>query len=80
MQVNVLVAPKLAPVFSLKGSCTHQKLSQTLMLYTSLHIFTHASFRAVKLLKNFPYSKTEEPKKELKAPVNKAKLSGIIEG
>lgn len=50
------------------------------MLYTSLHIFTHASFRAVKLLKNFPYSKTEEPKKELKAPVNKAKLSVIIEG
>ena len=75
MQVNVLVAPKLAPVFFLKGKLHPLKLSQTLMLYTS-----DAIFRAVKLLKNFPYSKTEEPKKELKAPVNKAKLSVIIEG
>lgn len=80
MQVNVLVAPKLAPVFFLKGKLHPLKLSQTLMLYTSLHTIRDAIFRAVKLLKNFPYSKTEEPKKELKAPVNKAKLSVIIEG
>lgn len=73
----MLVAPKLAPVFFLKGKLHPPKAEPN---FNALHIFTHASFRAVKLLKNFPYSKTEEPKKELKAPVNKAKLSGIIEG